>query len=46
VGLTPQIWENLGKALATGGTLLWDFLGYKFLVSTVSSRRPILTPGR
>jgi putative flippase GtrA len=31
-GLTPQLWENLAKALATGGTLLWDFLGYKFLV--------------
>jgi putative flippase GtrA len=32
VGLTPQLWENVAKALATGGTLLWDFLGYKFLV--------------
>jgi putative flippase GtrA len=31
-GLTPQLWENLAKALATGGTLLWDFFGYKFLV--------------
>jgi putative flippase GtrA len=31
-GLTPQLWENGAKALATGGTLLWDFLGYKFLV--------------
>jgi putative flippase GtrA len=31
-GLTPQLWENLAKALATGGTLLWDFLGYKFFV--------------
>jgi putative flippase GtrA len=31
-GLTPQLWENVAKALATGGTLLWDFLGYKFLV--------------
>jgi putative flippase GtrA len=30
--LTPQIWENVAKALATGGTFLWDFLGYKFLV--------------
>ena len=31
-GITSQLWENLAKALATGGTLLWDFLGYKFLV--------------
>jgi putative flippase GtrA len=30
--LTLQLWENLAKALATGGTLLWDFFGYKFLV--------------
>ena len=30
--LTPQLWENLAKMLATGGTLLWDFFGYKFLV--------------
>jgi putative flippase GtrA len=31
-GLTPQLWENLAKALATGGTLVWDFFGYKYLV--------------
>jgi putative flippase GtrA len=31
-GLTPRLWENVAKVLATGGTLLWDFLGYKFLV--------------
>ena len=31
-GLTPQLWENLATALATGGTLLWDFLGYQFFV--------------
>ena len=31
-GLTPQLWENLAKMLATGGTLVWDFFGYKFLV--------------
>jgi putative flippase GtrA len=39
-GLTPQLWENLAKALATGGTLLWDFLGYKFLVFTAPSPGP------
>lgn len=31
-GLTPPLWENLAKILATGGTLVWDFFGYKFLV--------------
>jgi putative flippase GtrA len=31
-GLTPQLWENVAKALATGGTLVWDFFGYKYLV--------------
>ena len=31
-GLSPQLWENLAKVLATGGTLMWDFFGYKFLV--------------
>jgi putative flippase GtrA len=31
-GLTPQLWENLAKVLAIGGTLVWDFFGYKFLV--------------
>jgi putative flippase GtrA len=36
-GITPQLRENLAKALATGGTLLWDFLGYKFLVFTAPS---------
>jgi putative flippase GtrA len=39
-GITPQLWENLAKALATGGTLLWDFLGYKFLVFTAPSPGP------
>jgi putative flippase GtrA len=34
--LTPQLWENLAKALATGGTLVWDFCGYKFLVFRTS----------
>ena len=39
-GITSQLWENLAKALATGGTLLWDFLGYKFLVFTAPSPGP------
>jgi hypothetical protein len=36
VGLTPQLWENVAKALATGGTLVWDFLGYKYFVFRAS----------
>ena len=39
-GITSQLWENLAKALATGGTLLWDFLGYKFLVFTAPLAGP------
>jgi putative flippase GtrA len=46
VGLTPPLWENLAKALATGGTLLWNFVGYKFLVFTASSQRPTPAPAR
>jgi putative flippase GtrA len=46
VGLTPPLWENLAKALATGGTLLWNFVGYKFLVFTASSQRPTSAPAR
>jgi putative flippase GtrA len=44
VGLTPPLWENLAKALATGGTLLWNFVGYKCLVFTASSQRPSPRP--
>jgi putative flippase GtrA len=32
LGLPPQLWENLAKMVATGGTLAWKFFGYKFLV--------------
>jgi len=28
----PQIWANLAKAAATGVSLVWSFIGYKFIV--------------
>ncbi len=46
LAFTPQLWENLAKALATGGALAWNFVGYKYLVFTPSHRRPTPTPAR
>lgn len=31
-GLSAAIWANLAKAFATGVVLIWNFIGYKFLV--------------
>jgi len=31
-GMGPQLWANIGKILATGISLIWNFLGYKFIV--------------
>ena len=31
-GISPQLWANVGKILATGISLIWNFLGYKFIV--------------
>lgn len=31
-GLGKELWANLAKALATGVALIWNFLGYKFIV--------------
>jgi putative flippase GtrA len=31
-GLTPRLWENMAKAVATGGSLMWNFVGYKYIV--------------
>lgn len=31
-GLSPNLWANLIKLLATGISLIWNFLGYKFIV--------------
>jgi len=30
--ITLVLWENLAKATATGISLFWNFIGYKFLV--------------
>lgn len=31
-GLSPQLWLNFAKAVATGVSLLWNFAGFKFIV--------------
>lgn len=31
-GLSPQLWANAGKLLATGVSLVWNFIGYKLFV--------------
>ena len=31
-GLSKELWANLAKAAATGISLIWNFLGYKFVV--------------
>ncbi len=31
-GLSPQLWANVVKIFATGASLIWNFLGYKFIV--------------
>lgn len=32
LGLSEQIWANAGKLLATGVSLIWNFVGYKLFV--------------
>ncbi|MFA5052530.1 MAG: GtrA family protein [Parcubacteria group bacterium] len=31
-GLSQALWVNVGAVLATGISLIWNFLGYKFIV--------------
>ena len=31
-GLTAEVWANIGGIVAAFGTVLWNFVGYKFLV--------------
>ncbi len=31
-GFTDQLWVNIAKVFATGIALVWNFLGYKFIV--------------
>jgi putative flippase GtrA len=30
--ISPVLWANLAKMFATGASLIWNFIGYKFLV--------------
>lgn len=32
LGLSKKLWANLAKVLATFASLVWDFIGYKFIV--------------
>jgi len=32
LGLSSQLWANVGKLLATGASLVWNFIGYKLFV--------------
>ena len=31
-GLNPKLWANIAKLFATGLSLVWNFIGYKFFV--------------
>jgi putative flippase GtrA len=31
-GMGPQLWANIAKLFATGVSLVWNFIGYKFFV--------------
>lgn len=31
-GITPKLWANVGAAVATLASLVWNFVGYKFFV--------------
>jgi putative flippase GtrA len=31
-GLSQAVWVNAAKVVATGISLIWNFLGYKFIV--------------
>ncbi|QQG46345.1 MAG: GtrA family protein [Candidatus Niyogibacteria bacterium] len=35
LGLTPTLWANVGAAAGVGASLIWNFLGYKFIVFKV-----------
>ena len=32
LGVSPKMWANIAKALATGVSLFWNFAGYKIIV--------------
>ncbi len=32
LGIGPEFWANFAKLAATGASLVWNFIGYKFIV--------------
>ena len=30
--VSPALWANIGALIATAASLIWNFLGYKFIV--------------
>ena len=38
-GLGQVLWTNFAKALATGASLIWNFIGYKFIVFNVNKTK-------
>ena len=32
LGFSPELWANVAKVLATGLSLIWNFIGYKLFV--------------
>ena len=37
--ITPMLWENIAKVFATGFSLVWNFVGYKYVVFERLDRR-------
>ncbi len=31
-GISDKLWANIGAVSATGGNMIWNFIGYKFIV--------------
>jgi putative flippase GtrA len=39
LSITPVLWENIAKVVATGFSLVWNFVGYKYVVFERLDRR-------
>lgn len=42
--IDAQTWLNIAKIMATGFSLVWNFLGYKFIVFSRESNLPMVRP--
>ncbi|MDP3770270.1 MAG: GtrA family protein [Candidatus Sungbacteria bacterium] len=42
--IDAQTWLNIAKVMATGFSLVWNFLGYKFIVFSKTSNVPMIRP--